>query len=394
MKVEEIINFLNNKTGYKREGAKRLANKVLKGKASIEDCRKALKIVRGVNKIVDEEIDNLDLTPQPNFNLVLKSRWQAANGKWLESYVNTEEETNSLTQDDIENAVYKAIKNVKPFKREVFPNDSTKSMLVWTSDKHIGADTTDAQHDVPYNRNVFIDRMHKLATQIHIKSNQLKGLDTLVIADLGDATDGQDGYTSSRSHKLPQNMTNREVFETYMEVHIAFVDYVILNDLADNYEFWFNTNSNHGGSYEFACHKALQIYINTKYPFVKVKSFDKFLGHTKFKDITYILTHGKDDNNRKFGLPLYPDAKTEVFIDNYLKVNKLSFDKNIRLIKGDLHQAASVPCKNINRYRNVASLFGSSGWVMDNFGFTPAGTCYEILDEETSEILEGTFWYN
>lgn len=43
MNVEEIIEFLNRKKGYRKEGAKRLATKVLKGKASIEDCRIALK---------------------------------------------------------------------------------------------------------------------------------------------------------------------------------------------------------------------------------------------------------------------------------------------------------------------------------------------------------------
>lgn len=42
MNVEEIINFLKEKPGYKKEGAKRLSKKVLKGKASISNCKKAL----------------------------------------------------------------------------------------------------------------------------------------------------------------------------------------------------------------------------------------------------------------------------------------------------------------------------------------------------------------
>lgn len=401
MEVKEIVEFLKERPGYLKVGPNKLAIKVLKGKATEEDCREALQIAKGITVKADDTITvtntinptqvKLDKTT----NLKLRSKWQSANGEWLESYRVVPEAEVELTKDDIEDAVYKAIDKaqLEAFDYEEIVSENELSMLVWTSDKHIGADTTDAQHSKPYNKQVFSNRMQTLANRILDKSILNGTFNTLVIADLGDATDGQDGYTSSRSHRLPQNMTNREVFETYMEEHIKFVDFLIENQVACNYEFWFNTNSNHGGSYEFACHKALQIYINTKYPFIKIKSFDKFLGHTQFKNVTYLLTHGKDDTNRKFGLPLYPDPKTEVFIDNYLKMNKLSLNENIRLIKGDLHQSASVPCKNINRYRNVASMFGSSGWVMDNYGFTPPGTDYEILNEYSGEIIEGTFWY-
>jgi len=411
MEVKDIVEFLRERKGYQKEGARRLALKVLKGRATEEDCLEALQIVRDTVKKVenitigttssntthvtlsDTSVFKIPNKPEPE--LKLRSRWQNANGEWLESYRAVANEETTLTLEDVENSVKKALKE-EPVVKIKLNTESTsfKSMLVWTSDKHIGADTTEAQHDKPYNKEVFSNRMKELLYKIHMKSLELKGLDTLVIADLGDATDGQDGYTASRSHKLPQNMTNREVFETYFEVHKAFIDYLVENKIADKYEFWFNTRSNHGGSYEYACAKAFQIYIQTKYPDIKIKSFDNFLGHTEFKGVTYLLTHGKDDTNRKFGLPLYPDAKTEVFIDNYLKLNKLSFNKNIRLIKGDLHQSASVPCKNINKYRNVASMFGSSGWVMDNFGYTAPGTDYEIINNLTGEILEGTFWYN
>jgi len=401
MTLNEIIEFLTSKPGYAKEGAKRLANKVLKGKASIENCKLALQIVNKQSKketTFDKfvEKDNQVLNNKKEVlisGLKLKARWQGANGKWLESYHASSEFENKLTTQDIEEAVNNSLKNITPV---IIPNEniaSIKSMLVWTSDKHIGADTTDAQHYKPYGQYIFQSRMGELARKICKVSRELGGLDTLVIADLGDATDGQDGYTASRTHSLPQNLTNRQVFEVYFKEHVYFLECLLDNQIANNYEFWFNTNSNHGGSYEYACHRAFQIYIQTKYPNIKVKSFDKFIGHTEFNGITYILTHGKDDTNRKFGLPLYPDAKTEVFIDNYLKINKLSFNKNIRLIKGDLHQSCSAPCKNINKYRNVASMFGSSGWVMDNYGYTLAGTDYEILDNTTGEILEGTWWY-
>lgn len=407
MNVEEIIKFLESRPGYKREGAKRLATKVLKGKASIEDCGEALSIVNNGTKSIFNKnnvhsnkicADQFELGPdtitlkQTNDkpNLRLKSRWQSANGEWLESYKATEDEIdNTLTEEDIEKAVKKAIKNIKPVKIKNY-DVGTKSLLVWTADKHIGADTSDTMFDNEYNGEVFANRMDLIADNI-IDTRLDHTISTLVIADLGDATDGQDGFTASKTHRLPQNMSNKEVFETYLKVHINFLNKLVSNKVADKYEYWFNTCSNHGGSYEYTCHRALQVYIENVYPDITIKSFDQFIGHTKFNDITYILTHGKDDKNRKFGLPLYPDPKTEVFIDNYLKQNKLSLNNNIRLIKADLHQAASVPCKNINRYRNVSSVFGSSGWIMDNFGMTDPGCCYEIIDDNTNDILEGTW---
>jgi hypothetical protein len=414
MTVNEIVQFLNDKPGYSKEGAKRLANKVFKGQASVENCKEALSRIKNpaveflikfeepyvqhMDDVLESKLNNKPIKERfenTSSNLKLKSRWQGANGKWLESYKADETSKDKLSKEDIESAIKDALKGVQSFGSLVDLGKVNKniSMVVWTADKHIGADTTDAQHDKPYNKNIFRNRMLRLSGKIMEVSKINNGLDTLVVADLGDATDGQDGYTASRTHRLPQNMTNKEVFETYFQVHVDFLETLIKNNIAQNYEFWFNTCSNHGGSYEYACHRAFQIYIQTKYPDIKVKSFDKFIGHTEFNGVTYLLTHGKDDTNRKYGLPLYPDAKTEVFIDNYLKLNKLSFNKNIRLIKGDLHQSCSAPCKNINRYRNVASMFGSSGWVMDNYGYTPAGTDYEILDNTTGEILEGTFWY-
>ena len=40
---------------------------------------------------------------------------------------------------------------------------------------------------------------------------------SIYVCDLGDAVDGWNGYTTRGGHKLPQNMSNKEVFETYVE---------------------------------------------------------------------------------------------------------------------------------------------------------------------------------
>lgn len=402
MTVKEIVEFLTDRPGYLHEGARRLAIKVLKGKASIDDCRTALKLVNGVEKILDEEYDYIEDLPNVGKKIIdqipphlkLKSRWQSASGEWLESYKTTDE-VSGLSKQDIEESITNTLKDVNPTILQKQITTSNKSLLVWTSDKHIGASTDEAMFENDYDEFEFQKRLSVLLKKIFGKVNEYGRLETLVIADLGDAIDGQDGFTASKMHKLPQNMTNRQMFDTYLNTHIKFVDSLIANNFANNYEFWFITKSNHGGVLEYAACKALQTYISVKYPkLVVVKSLDKFINHVEFRDVTYLLSHGKDDGNRKFGLPLYPDPKTEIIIDNYLKMNKLSLNERVRLIKGDLHLPTSTPCKNIERYRTVGSMFGSSGWIMDNFGFTRACTCYEIYDEHNGDILEGTWYYN
>jgi DNA polymerase elongation subunit (family B) len=85
MTVNEIVQFLNDKPGYSKEGVKRLANKVLKGKASIENCKLALQIVNNtvVGKVQEvkkniEDSENLKVLIydiETSYNIV--STWRA-----------------------------------------------------------------------------------------------------------------------------------------------------------------------------------------------------------------------------------------------------------------------------------------------------------------------------
>lgn len=54
MNVEDVINFLKIKPGYRKEGARRLSEKVLKGLASIDTCRLALKHID-----LDQEVEEV-----------------------------------------------------------------------------------------------------------------------------------------------------------------------------------------------------------------------------------------------------------------------------------------------------------------------------------------------
>lgn len=89
MEVKEIEEFLRERPGYRKEGARRLATKVLKGKASIEDCKKALKTINRfysyirwdddnrniVNPINKKEIKTLIYDIETSYNIV--TAWRA-----------------------------------------------------------------------------------------------------------------------------------------------------------------------------------------------------------------------------------------------------------------------------------------------------------------------------
>ena len=57
------------------------------------------------------------------------------------------------------------------------------------------------------------------------------------------------------------------------------------------------------------------------------------------------------------------------------------------MVKGDLHQSATSYGK-LFKYKSVGSLFGSSTWVMANFGFTKWCCDFTLIDED-GDMIDG-----
>jgi hypothetical protein len=425
MKIrEEIVEFLEEKQGYQKCSPFKI-KLALENKGydfTEEECKQALQFVKtgeiSTDKEVLEQVVEDNKIPE---GFEVKSKWQNAAGEWLMSLKPTVEAGQGIAPEDYYSVFQDIISkknveetvvvdlNILPYgvtveehldnlkfdytTKEVKVIDTCRThwnrqdLKVWTSDKHIGAIGSE---DNDYSAEVFEDRMNKLFDHIIylVKTNGV--FETITIADLGDALDGMDGFTVSRQHRLKQNMDNKQMFETYFRVHKKFFDKLFASGAAKKYQLWNITNSNHDGDFLYVANAALMAYIEGVYPEVKVEVLDKFMNHLNHEGIDYILTHGKDKENRKFGLPLYPDAKTESFIEAFLKRMDIPRKARIRLVKGDLHMSSSAPCKNIEKYKTVSSMFGSSQWVLDNFELTEAGIDYEILDLDTEIISEAT----
>lgn len=312
------------------------------------------------------------------------------NGKPWVTYVEDEKLEEQIDKEEIFNSIKQLLKNEEVENTKVFNFSdnsffSEKDLLVYTSDKHIGAKTqSNSIYNNEYNAEEFSNRMMKIASKIA----SLGSMDNLIIFDLGDALDGFNAQTTRGGHTLPQNMNNKEQFETYLKVHAEFFNHILNNKNSYNKIYYVcAANNNHGGDVDYMAMKAFELYLNKINPFINVIVTDKFISHLEIKKgnelmYTILFTHGKDDSDMKYGLPLVLNDKTENYINNYIDYHQIDTRKPIHFIKGDLHQSATQYGKRF-RYKNVGSIYGSSKWIHTNFGNTKPICDMDVIERDS-----------
>lgn len=262
-------------------------------------------------------------------------------------------------------------------------NPKLKStLIVYLADMHIGAyNSEEGVYDNPYDEKEANRRLEKVYQSII----QFKGLDHIVIINLGDALDGYNASTTrpSSTHILPQNMTNRQQGQVYIKLMMNFFNNIKNNVPCNKISFYSVCESNHGGSFEASVVTSLSFLLDT----MGVNSIiaPRPIDHFTVQDKTIIYLHGKDTTNQFKNFPLTLDQKTELYMNEYILRNKLS--GKILIVKGDLHQPATTRGKQFT-YRSVASLFGSSNWIHANFGYTPWGCDYTLINQY-GNIIDG-----
>lgn len=269
--------------------------------------------------------------------------------------------------------------------QETETND--KGLFIYSSDKHVGADSDGAIFGNKYDDEVFQERMYDITKRMY-NEKQIHGkFDTLLLGDLGDGLDGLDGKTTRGGHTLPQNLSNEDAFDVYVAGQKKLVDDAVLMDIANHYIYWAVVSDNHSGIFAYTAHRTIEEYIKAKYPFIKVHIQKTFIEHFSYGVHTFMMSHGKDDKYRKFGLPLNPDKKSDDLINNYIKYNRLK--GTLHFIKGDLHQSSTNMSNDKGfRYRNVPSLYGGSGYVQTNYGLCTPSTGYEIVYKNVNRITQ------
>lgn len=299
-------------------------------------------------------------TGTPFYNIVFKERFN----------------TDSIDFEGILNNVFKKdFKELKTVNSESVEFDS----LTYT-DVHIGMDTDskgNSMYATEWNRESILDSLDCMINEA-INNKQSE---TIVVDELGDFLDGFNGYTTRGGHKLPQNMTDEEVFDLGLNFKIELAvqlskhyKEVIINNIC---------NDNHAGAFGYFVNSAFARWSSSNLNNVKVVNHRKFMNHYFIGSTCFIITHGKDDSTLKFGFKPQLDSKGLEKIDQYCKQNGI-YKKANRIIfkKGDSHQALFDMCTSDDFYYfNYPALSPSSQWVQNNFKKGRRGFVLETFTE-------------
>lgn len=255
---------------------------------------------------------------------------------------------------------------VKPIK---LPKISSKldlsifDRLVYT-DVHIGMEVNQngySLYDGAWNE-AEIEKRLEIMVYNTLKNKQS---DTLIIHELGDFMDGYDAVTTRGGHSLPQNMDNQKAFDVGLPFKIKMIDALI--PYYNKIECINICNDNHAGSFGYIVNSAFKAYIELKYENVKVVNQRKFIDHYIVENRCFILTHGKDDKNMKFGFKPHLDAVQIEKIKNYIDEYRLHYF-TIEFSKGDSHQLLlDFTSSSAFEYQNFGAFSPPSDWVKTNF---------------------------
>lgn len=273
----------------------------------------------------------------------------------------------SISDEVIEEIVKKHIKPLKVAKKSITKDpEYTFDRLVYT-DTHIGMNPNPNgyslyggkwdEQEVMKTKDIIVDQLLNEG-----RSNILH------IDDLGDFLDGWDKQTSRGGHDLPQNMDNEKAFDVGLNFKvgmiddlIAFYDKIVCHNIC---------NDNHSASFGYVLNSAFKQIVEAKYPgVVEVVNVRKFMTYYTVGKNTFILSHGKDSKNLKFGFKPFLDAKQEKRIDDFIDENGLfSKDTIIEFSKGDTHlQLFDDTTASRFNYYNYPAVSPSSDWVQTNF---------------------------
>lgn len=224
----------------------------------------------------------------------------------------------------------------------------------------------------------------------HILKN--RNADTLIVDDLGDFMDGYDGETVRKGHELPQNMSNEEAFDCGLGFKIRLID-----SLAGYYDRIICHNicdDNHAGSFGYVVNSAFKTFIEARYSHVTAVNVRTFMYHYTIGKKCFIVTHGKDGKNLKFGFKPILESKQIEKINDYIKENELAQPGvEIFFDKGDSHQfILDYTTADGFNYFNYPAFSPASNWIQTNFKKGKSGFVMFNFDKEGGHTIRPLFF--
>lgn len=299
--------------------------------------------------------------------------------------------TNEIDYSFIEDIVKKHIVPFSPNINKHY-NDSETFDRVVISDIHIGM-TPNKDGNSLYGGKWDEDELFKRLTELVKSVIQNQTSSELYIDDLGDYLDGWDGETTRKGHKLPQNMTNKEAFDVAVRFKVLLIDELInyyskitLNNICED---------NHSGDFGYVVNSAVKSILEMKYENVKIVNHLKFINHYYVGKHCFVISHGKDSKNLKFGFKPQLDSKQIEKIDQYCKHNNIYKKSDfVEFSKGDSHQMIfDYATSDDFDYFNFPAFSPSSDWVQTNFKMGRSGFVIFSIDYNSNKKDVKPYWF-
>lgn len=271
--------------------------------------------------------------------------------------------------------------------RNLFP---TKALFVYISDDHCGSVLKNSLYNNEYSGKTYAQRLLELSSQIR-ELNQT--FEKVFIISLGDEMDGYNAKTTRYDHSL-DSQSNKEQFDIYTTARTIFYNDLFTSNISNDYTIVNLNNSNHTGlGFSYIANKAVEYYIQGRFPQVKIQNIEKFIETLEYGNHIFGFTHGKDEKYMKSPLPLNLDSKTDLWLFDYYDNKGYSPKKHwISTVKGDIHKY-NVNIGKSGRYVNIPSISSGSTWIEHNYGNSTPGAVLEIVYPNTRNIQSTPIWF-
>lgn len=255
-------------------------------------------------------------------------------------------------------------------------------LIIWLSDLHIGAYNSKYSSFVPlpnYDKEEIKARLAKI-----VQTFVGHSYGAVYVVNLGDSVDGYDKETTRGGHQLPEIMDDKEISETYIECMVEFFKSLKNNIEANEFNYLCIGESNHDGNWGWLNNKLLAAYLTNEGIKSYVSNFP--IDNFTIGKHSFLYAHGKDNSCQSRQFPLTLNPQTELYFANYLVEANIR-NEYIYVVKGDLHNYAYTTGKQFD-YISVGSMYGSSNYIVANFGHTKWSINYSVVTE--NNMMMGT----
>ena len=244
------------------------------------------------------------------------------------------------------------------------------TLVLLLSDCHVGA------YNEPngylklenYNESEIWRRLAKTFDVINY--NKYKNI---IVLNLGDSVDSYNKETTRGGHELPTIISNKEQSKLYLKIMYNYFNTIKNNVKDTNIYYYCVGESNHDGDWGWLNN----VVLSERLKELNITSYisDNPIDYFNIQNTSIVYLHGKNNVDQFKGFPLTLNKQTESWFNDFFVDCDFNLKKNKIIVKGDLHQFAVTEGHNF-QYISAPSLYGSSQYIVSNFGKTNWGVGY------------------